>query len=228
MKAAWSQTGWSEGAAEIRRERSRGVAVAGGAGGGDGKHEVAEEGEGDADRADHEVFPGGLERAVVPVIVDERGAGEGGRLDGDPEEDEVMADADEGHGGEEEEEAAGEDRLGCVGAVAGARREGGVAVGEVLERIEGDGEEEDRGDGEEEEAGGVELDPAAEERGGGRDPGAGDEREVAGGGGDEQRAARRVMADCEGGQAGEKGEKRQGLQHGRDYSFSADSRSVSM
>ena len=54
--------------------------------GGDGEEEVAQQRQGDADRADQQVLPGRLERAVVAVEVDQRRAGQRRRLDRDPQQ----------------------------------------------------------------------------------------------------------------------------------------------
>ena len=43
---------------------------------GHGEEEVAQQGQGDAHRADQQVFPGGFQRAVVAMEVDQRGAGQ--------------------------------------------------------------------------------------------------------------------------------------------------------
>src|ERR1051326_9049898 len=80
----------------------------------DGEEEVPEESEGDPHRADQEILPGGFERAVMPVEVDERRARERRRLDADPEESERLAHGHQRHRREEEEQAGRERRLGRV------------------------------------------------------------------------------------------------------------------
>ena len=53
-------------------------------------------------------------RKVMAVIVDERRACQRCGLDGHPQETEMLAGGDEGHGGEENEEARGEHGPRCV------------------------------------------------------------------------------------------------------------------
>ena len=63
------------------------------------------------DRADQQVLPRRLERAGAAVQADERRADQRGRLDGDPQQADVPADADQRHGREESGQAGREHRL---------------------------------------------------------------------------------------------------------------------
>ena len=77
----------------------------------DREEKVAEQGEPDPHRADEKVLPCGLERAVVPVKIDERGAGECRGFHRDPEQPQILTQDDEGHRGQKEEKAPDEDRF---------------------------------------------------------------------------------------------------------------------
>ena len=55
-----------------------------------GHEEQAEHGQGDAHRADQQVLPGGLDGEAVAVEVDQRRAGQGGRLDGHPQQAQMV------------------------------------------------------------------------------------------------------------------------------------------
>ena len=61
----------------------------------------AQEGEGDPDRADDDVLPRRLERALGPAVADEERGRHGRRLDADPEHAEVGRQDGQQHGGDE-------------------------------------------------------------------------------------------------------------------------------
>ena len=86
----------------------------------------AQEGQGDPDRADHDVLPRGFERALGPAMPDQEGGDDGGRLDRHPEHADV--------GGQDGEEHGGDERL-DQHAVGGGPGAAGLPGGQ----LEGDG-----------------------------------------------------------------------------------------
>ena len=63
-----------------------------------GEKESAQQRDCDADRADQQIFPGGLDRSLCLVEIDERSGAERGRLNGNPHQPQVMRAGDEcGH-----------------------------------------------------------------------------------------------------------------------------------
>ena len=72
------------------------------------QEEVAQQRQGDAHRADQQVLPGRLQRAVVAVEVDQRRRGQRRRLDRHPQQAQVLADGHQGHRRQEQQQAAGE------------------------------------------------------------------------------------------------------------------------
>ena len=62
-----------------------------------GQEERAEQGQGDADRADQQVLPGRLQRAGVVVEVDRRGADQRGRFHRHPHQPQVVRQRHQGH-----------------------------------------------------------------------------------------------------------------------------------
>ena len=75
---------------------------------GHGKQDVAQQGQGDAHGTDDEVFPGGFQRLLVAVEVDEGRAGQGGDLDAHPQGAQMARGGDQRHGREEEAQAGRE------------------------------------------------------------------------------------------------------------------------
>jgi hypothetical protein len=73
-----------------------------------------EQGEGDPDTADEEIFPGRLERALVAIEVKQRRRDERVRLQRHPHEAEVVGQDDESHHPEEREERGAEDPVPLV------------------------------------------------------------------------------------------------------------------
>ncbi len=72
-----------------------------------GEEQRAEQRQGDADRADHEVLPGRFQRPLVLVEVEEHCGRKRRRLHGHPQDGEVLGQRDEtGHGQEEEQRRA--------------------------------------------------------------------------------------------------------------------------
>ncbi len=67
----------------------------------------AEERDRDPDRAEDDVLPGGLERAAGAVVADEEGGGDGGGLDRDPQDAEVVAEDGQAHRGQEQADQGG-------------------------------------------------------------------------------------------------------------------------
>ncbi len=132
-----------------------------------GEEERAEEREGDADRPDHQVLPGRLERPGGPVEVEERRRREGRRLHRHPEEAEVLGEGEEGGHREEDEEAGAEDPVVAVGAQR-----------EVAGGVEGDEEEEDADRPEDDRRERVESEPEAAPRADVPEDEAGEERGV--------------------------------------------------
>ena len=69
----------------------------------DRQEDDADEGQGDADRTDEDVFPGRLERGFPLLEIDQEGARQGRGLDEDPEEGQVAGQDDAGHGHDEDQ-----------------------------------------------------------------------------------------------------------------------------
>ena len=82
---------------------------------GDAQEDVAQQSEGYAHRADHQVFPRGFHGALVPVEIDEGGRGQGGQFDADPESPQIACERDQRHGRAEKAEAGEEACFGSVG-----------------------------------------------------------------------------------------------------------------
>ncbi len=113
-KAAWSHGGDSRGAivdelVEEQRRFQTGLERR------VGQEEGAEEGQGNAHRADEQVLPGRLQRAGVVVEIDGRRTDQGGRLHRHPHQPEVVRQRDQGHHGQHGEEVGAEDPVGPVG-----------------------------------------------------------------------------------------------------------------
>ena len=97
------------------------------------KEHGAKERQGNADRADEQVFPHGFEGLGRAVEADERCAEEGGGFDGDPDEAGVAGYGYEGHGSKEGPEAgqegAASHHAAGVGAAFNLAREGDPLLG---------------------------------------------------------------------------------------------------
>ena len=94
--------------------------------------ERAQEGDGDSDRADHQVLPGRLERPRVVIEVDENGGRKRRAFDGDPHDRQVLGERDRRRHREKRQEAGAEHAIRPLGAnpqvadpVDGAQREEG-------------------------------------------------------------------------------------------------------
>jgi hypothetical protein len=120
-----------------------------------GEEEESQERQGDPHGADEHVLPGRLDGADVAVEVDEGRHGEGGRLDGDPEESQVVADGHHGHGREADRKHGAEEAVGPLPAET-----------EVTHGVDRAGEEQEAHGEEHEPAQGVQVEPPP--RGGGR------------------------------------------------------------
>ncbi|OPZ81494.1 MAG: hypothetical protein BWY77_00618 [bacterium ADurb.Bin431] len=128
--------------------------------GGGPEEKSAEEGEGDANRADEQIFPGGLEGMDGAVEKDQRRAGQGGRLDGHPQQAEMVREHNQGHGAEKEQYADDEDPLRIPDSLHHLR----VRLREPALPVGGAEEKEERDDAEEEQAEGIDRQPAAQDR----------------------------------------------------------------
>ena len=71
----------------------------------------SEQGESDADRADQQVFPHRLQRAVGAVKTDQRSADQCCRFDCNPEKPEIAGGDDQCHGGKKREHTGDEHRV---------------------------------------------------------------------------------------------------------------------
>ena len=79
------------------------------------QEERAQEGQRDADRTDHQVLPRRLQGSSISIEVEQRAAGQSGRLEGDPHEAEMVGPHDEGHHSQEEHQTRAEDAVWPLG-----------------------------------------------------------------------------------------------------------------
>ncbi len=133
----------------------------------DHQEEVSEQGDGDSDRADDEVLPGRLERAVMSVEVNQGGARQRRRLDSDPHQPDVPRRDHEGHRTEKDQEAADERGLGSVReeeTLLDVRPRLATLALEVADAVRRRHQEQGAGDAQEEHLQRIEGQPAAQER----------------------------------------------------------------
>ena len=116
-KAAWSHGGDRSGASRTSSSNSS-VDSQPGLERGVGQEERAEQGQGDAHRADEQVLPGRLQGAGVVVEVEQRGAGQRGRLHRHPHQAEVVGQRDQRHH-RQDERTGSRRRRGWAGRSAG-------------------------------------------------------------------------------------------------------------
>ncbi len=84
--------------------------------GGIGDKEDAQQSQGDADRAQQQIFPGRLDRQSIAVVIDQRGAGKGSRLDGHPQQAEVTGRDCQGHRRKENQQAGNDGPVAAIAA----------------------------------------------------------------------------------------------------------------
>jgi len=175
------------------------------------QEEVAQQRQADAHRADQQVLPGGLQRAPVTMEVDQRSRGQGGGLDGHPQKGQMAAGADQGHAGQEEQQAPHEDRLLGVGEgilAPHVRLEPGRLFAQVADGVDRGGQEDQAGDGQEDPPQGIQAQPASSRRLG---PGQHAQQEMDGAHGGQKTAHPGPGRQPEGhqtGQGGQQAEKR--------------------
>ena len=80
----------------------------------DCQKEDAQQRECDSDRTNQQILPGRFQRSMMPMKVNQRGAGQRRCLDRYPKQCELLADGHQRHRGQEEEETTGEARLARV------------------------------------------------------------------------------------------------------------------
>jgi len=196
-----------------------------------GQHVRAEQRERDAHGAQEQVLPGGLQRPVVAVEVDERGRGQGGGLHADPQQAQVRRHAHKAHACQKKQEAAGEARLGRVGeqpALDHVRPLAAHLAVQIARGVEGCGQEQHAGDEQEQFARGVQQECAVEHGARAAHEGGQGEQQMRHGHADQKRAPGVVPRHEEGRRPGTGREQDdQRVQHPR-YSLSDASRSASM
>ena len=77
-----------------------------------GQKERAHQRQGDADGADHQIFPGGLDASLGSVEVDQRRRHERGGFNGHPHQPQVVRPHDDAHDSQKAEQARAEDAVG--------------------------------------------------------------------------------------------------------------------
>ena len=130
--------------------------------------EIGEQRQRNADGADQKIFPGGFERAVVTVIINQRRAGQGCSLDGHPDQAEVLTDRHQRHRRQKQKQTANENCFGRIIEQQTFLRVCVVAVrllAEIARRVNGRDEKQPAGDAQEQQSRGIECEPAVECRG---------------------------------------------------------------
>ena len=90
--------------------------------------EIGQQRQRNADRADEQIFPGRFERAMVPVKINQRRARQRGRLDGHPDQSEMLADRHQRHRRQEQKKTTDENRFRRVVEEKSFLHVGGVPV----------------------------------------------------------------------------------------------------
>ena len=166
-----------------------------------GQEKIPQQGQSDADRADHDVLPRGLEGAAMPVEVNQRGACQRGGLDGHPEHPEVLAYGHQRHHSQENQQAAGEGALSGVGeqgALLEVLPPAPVFSAKVAQGVNRDHQKERTGNAQKKQAERIEKQPAIQNAGRPVYPGQGGQYGMARGGRQEQRPSRTCERESEG------------------------------
>ncbi len=119
--------------------------------------ERPEQRERDAHRRDDQVFPGRLDRLRGAVEIDQRRRRQGGRLDADPEQAEMLGVGDQAHAAESGQHAGAESAIGALDPVA-----------QIARRVDRAGQEKNADQRQQQAARGVEAQPPGARRAGRR------------------------------------------------------------
>ena len=155
----------------------------------------------------------------MPMEIDQRRAGQRRGFDADPQQAEMLADRDQRHRRQEQQQAAGKDRLGLVGkeqVLLEVDVRDVVFLAEIAQAIDRGGQKQHAGDREKQQAQAVQLQPAVPHRRGQLDPAGGRQSQVDQRREDQQHAASGVGTPAERNQAGHERHADQGKNHRQD------------